>query len=147
LFDPTDRKFLEAYFTEVHHPLEDEGVDFWWIDWQQGNFTRTEGIDPMWMLNHYHFMDSKRRLERRMTFSRFAGPGNQRYPIGFSGVSRPDTVHCDADNQDTEILWSTLSFQPEFTATSANIGYGWWSHDIGGHHHGITVSGRRCLWS
>lgn len=44
------------------------------------------------------------------------------------------------DDQDTEILWSVLAFQPEFTATSSNIGYGWWSHDIGGHHHGITVS-------
>lgn len=43
-------------------------------------------------------------------------------------------------HQDTEILWSVLEFQPEFTATAANIGNGWWSHDIGGHHHGITVS-------
>lgn len=80
-----------------------------------------------------------------MTFSRFAGPGNQRYPVGFSGVSLPCMLEYVADSQDTEILWSTLSFQPEFTATSANIGFGWWSHDIGGHHHGITVSDQSCL--
>ena len=49
---------------------------------------------PCGMLNHYHFMDSKRRLERRMTFSRFAGPGNQRYPVGFSGVSLLCTHEC-----------------------------------------------------
>ena len=24
----------------------------------------------------------------------------------------------------------------EFTATASNIGYGWWSHDIGGHFKG-----------
>lgn len=35
-FDITDPKFLRAYFKFLHHPLEDEGVDFWWIDWQQG---------------------------------------------------------------------------------------------------------------
>jgi hypothetical protein len=58
----------------------------------------------------------------------------------FLRCKSPFKLDCSADDQDTEILWSTLSFQPEFTATSANIGYGWWSHDIGGHHHGITVS-------
>ena len=35
-FDITDRAFLEAYFEVLHHPLEAQGVDFWWIDWQQG---------------------------------------------------------------------------------------------------------------
>ena len=28
-FDVTDPKFLEAYFDKLHHPLEEEGVDFW----------------------------------------------------------------------------------------------------------------------
>jgi alpha-glucosidase (family GH31 glycosyl hydrolase) len=52
-------------------------------------------------------------------FSRWGGLGNHRYPIGFSG--------------DTIIEWSSLAFQPYFTATAANVGYSWWSHDIGGH--------------
>jgi alpha-glucosidase (family GH31 glycosyl hydrolase) len=34
------------------------------------------------------------------------------------------------------MTWDSLNFQPEFTATASNIGYGWWSHDIGGHFHG-----------
>jgi alpha-glucosidase (family GH31 glycosyl hydrolase) len=74
--------------TTLHHPMEDEGADFWWIDWQQGTHSRIPGIDPLWMLNHYHFIDSTRRMGRPMTFSRYAGPGSGRYPIGFSGVSR-----------------------------------------------------------
>lgn len=50
-------RVLERYFEEVHHPLEKQGVDFWWIDWQQG----TEGqIDPLWLLNYYHFKDITR---------------------------------------------------------------------------------------
>jgi len=42
------------------------------------------------MLNHYHFLDSARDGKRPITFSRYAGPGSHRYPIGFSG----DTVPC-----------------------------------------------------
>jgi alpha-glucosidase (family GH31 glycosyl hydrolase) len=121
-FDPTDPEFLKAYFEVVHHPLEEQGVDFWWLDWQQGAYSRVAGIDPLWMLNHFHFLDSGRDGRRPLTFSRYAGPGSHRYPVGFSG--------------DTHITWASLDFQPEFTATASNIGYGWWSHDIGGHIHG-----------
>ena len=38
-FDPADPAFLEAYLEELHHPREAEGVDFWWLDWQQGGVT------------------------------------------------------------------------------------------------------------
>lgn len=131
VFDVSDEKFMEAYFTYLHHPQEEAGVDFWWIDWQQGNESTLEGMDPLWMLNHYHFLDSGRDGKRPMTFSRYAGPGSHRYPIGFSG--------------DTIITWKSLDFQPFFTASASNIGYGMWSHDIGGHTHGARddeLSGR-----
>ena len=41
-FDLTDEKFLNAYFDVLHHPYEKEGVDFWWIDWQQGHKVQDE---------------------------------------------------------------------------------------------------------
>ena len=69
-FDITDPKFLEAYFKYLHHPREEEGVDFWWLDWQQGGNCKIEGMDPLWMLNHFHFLDSRRNGKRPMTFSR-----------------------------------------------------------------------------
>lgn len=122
-FDPTDPDFLQAYFDEVLHPLEDQGVDFWWVDWQQGTASDRVGLDPLWVLNHLHWLDSGRDGSRELTFSRYGGPGSHRYPIGFSG--------------DTQCTWDSLHFQPEFTATAANIGYGWWSHDIGGHFDGV----------
>jgi alpha-glucosidase (family GH31 glycosyl hydrolase) len=118
-FDITDRKFLDTFFDILHRNFENEGVDFWWIDWQQGPYSRMPGVDPLWMLNHFHFLDSARENRRPLTFSRFAGPGSHRYPVGFSG--------------DTHVTWESLHFQPEFTSTASNIGYGWWSHDIGGH--------------
>ncbi|KAH8599960.1 putative alpha-xylosidase [Bisporella sp. PMI_857] len=121
-FDITDPKFLNAFFDVLHRPLEEQGVDFWWIDWQQGHHSRLPGIDPLWVLNHFHFLDNKINHKRPLTFSRYAGPGSHRYPVGFSG--------------DAFVTWASLAFQPEFTAKASNIGYGWWSHDIGGHIYG-----------
>jgi alpha-glucosidase (family GH31 glycosyl hydrolase) len=131
-FDPTDPDFIEAYFEELHHPLEDEGVDFWWLDWQQGGVTKVAGLDPLWLLNHFHYLDSGRDGKRPLTFSRYAGIGSHRYPIGFSG--------------DTHISWESLDFQPCFTATASNAGYGWWSHDIGGHFKGYRDDELATRW-
>ena len=131
-FDIANPVFLEAYFDKALHPMEEEGVDFWWIDWQQGTNSRIEGLDPLWMLNHYHFLDSGRDGKRPMTFSRYAGPGSHRYPVGFSG--------------DTLITWESLDFQPYFTSTASNIGYGWWSHDIGGHMLGYKNDEMEARW-
>lgn len=67
-----------------------------------------------------------------MIFSRYAGPGSHRYPIGFSG--------------DTVCTWRSLDFQPFFTSTASNIGYGWWSHDIGGHRNGYRNDELTTRW-
>src|SRR5664279_3083071 len=119
-FHVGDRRYMRHYFQMLHHPLEDEGIDFWWMDWQQGRSSEAAGIDPLPWLNHLHFQDMRRRRERRpISFSRWGGLGSHRYPIGFSG--------------DAFAEWSALRFQPRYTAAGANVGYGWWSHDIGGH--------------
>ncbi|KAK3986513.1 glycosyl hydrolases family 31-domain-containing protein [Cladorrhinum sp. PSN332] len=135
LFDCTSRRFLDVYFDVLKANLEKQGIDFWWIDWQQGRGSKLPGVDPLWVLNHYHYLTSQRNvktIEKPITFSRYAGAGSHRYPIGFSG--------------DTQITWAGLEFQPEFTATASNIGYGWWSHDIGGHFGGIRSNQLTARW-
>ena len=131
-FDPADPHFMEVYLKDLHHPLEEEGVDFWWLDWQQGTVTKVPGLDPLWMLNHYHYLDSSWKGNRPLTFSRYAGVGSHRYPVGFSG--------------DSVISWESLQFQPYFTNTASNVGYGWWSHDIGGHMMGIRDDELMARW-
>ena len=135
--DILSQKHMASYFDILHHPYEDDGVDFWWMDWQQGtNYwwihdknnpgeykDPRERVSPLWLLNHLHILDIQRTGKRPMFFSRYSGPGSHRYPVGFSG--------------DTTISWDSLHFQPEFTATASNIGYSWWSHDIGGHMFGV----------
>lgn len=131
-FDVSSRAFMDAYFRYLHHPNEEMGVDFWWMDWQQGSNSLAEGFDPLWMLNHYHYLDNGRDGKRALDFSRFAGLGSQRYPIGFSGSSF--------------ITWESLDFQPYFTANASNVGYGWWSHDIGGHRNGYRNDELTTRW-
>lgn len=121
-FDFTDENFINAYFSLLHKPYEEDGVAFWWIDWQQGTGSALEGYDPLWGLNHYHSLDIARDKEQ-LILSRYAGIGSHRYPVGFSG--------------DTLVTWNTLQYLPYFTATASNAGYTWWSHDIGGHMNGI----------
>ena len=131
-FDFVDNRFRAGYFDALLHPMEQEGVDFWWIDWQQGTETKIPGLDPLWLLNHFHFQDAAKGGKQPLILSRYAGPGSHRYPIGFSG--------------DTVVSWRSLQFQPYYTATAANIGYGWWSHDIGGHMNGVKDDELACRW-
>jgi hypothetical protein len=106
----------------VIHPLEHEGIDFFWLDWQQEDVTKLAGVNPTWWLNYVFFTDQEREKKRALLFHRWGGLGNHRYQIGFSG--------------DTISVWDSLAFQPYFTATAANVGYTYWSHDIGGHQPG-----------
>lgn len=123
-FDIANPSFVKAYFESLHHPLEAQGIDFWWLDWQQGSRSKIDGLDPLFWLNHLHYYDQGKTSDKRpFIFSRWPGLGGHRYPIGFSG--------------DTVVDWKSLAFQPQMTASASNVAYGWWSHDIGGHAEGI----------
>ncbi|MEK6570793.1 MAG: TIM-barrel domain-containing protein, partial [Bacteroidota bacterium] len=125
-FDIVDKKFASNFLNIVLRPLEEQGVDFWWLDWQQWGTTKIPGVTPTWWLNHVFFTDMERSgTARPLIMHRRGGVGNHRYQIGFSG--------------DAISAWETLAFESYFTATAANVGFGYWSHDIGGHMPG-TVS-------
>lgn len=122
-FDCVDPVFMQTYFDTLK-AHEDRGVEFWWLDWQQGSKSKMKGLDPLPWLNHLHYAHLERKYpERRpLNFSRYGGLGAGRYPIGFSG--------------DSYVSWTSLKFQPHLTAAAANVLFGYWSHDIGGHFHG-----------
>lgn len=115
-----DKNFAETFFEVLLAPMEKDGVDFWWLDWQQWLESKTiPGLNNTWWLNYTFFTRMERAGLRPLLFHRWGGLGNHRYQIGFSG--------------DTTCTWESLAFQPYFTATAANVAYGYWSHDIGGH--------------
>lgn len=120
-FKIEEKKWVDTWFKVVLHPLEKQGVDIWWLDWQQWRMNKgIRNLTNVWWLNHVFYNDKvKNESIRPFVFHRYGGLGNHRYPVGFSG--------------DTYSTWKSLEYQPYFTATAANVGYDYWSHDIGGH--------------
>ena len=132
-FDIVNKDFAENFMSNVLHPMEADGVDFWWLDWQQWSTTNIPGVNPTFYLNYVFFSDMERRNEKRpLIFHRYGGLGNHRYQIGFSG--------------DAFINWKSLAYQPYFTATASNVGFGFWSHDIGGHMAGESTPELYTRW-
>ena len=117
----SEQKWADAYFETVLGPMEKQGVDFWWLDWQQWVTSKyVKDLNNTFWLNHTfnHHMAEKGNI-RPMIYHRWGGLGSHRYQTGFSG--------------DIYIAWDALAFLPWFTATASNVGYGYWGHDIGGH--------------
>lgn len=114
--------FYRTFFKNIIRLRESEGVDFWWIDWQQDLIDKyVDGLGETFWINHVFYNDMRlNRPDRRpVIFHRWGGMGSHRYPIGFSG----DTFHT----------FGTLAFEPYFTATASNVCFGYWGHDLGGH--------------
>lgn len=117
-----DTNFYKAFANNFLRPFEKQGVDFWWLDWQQHlTSPYTSGLGQTFWCNHvfYNDMATNRPDRRPVIFHRWGGLGSHRYQIGFSG--------------DALINFPTLAFQPYFTSTASNVGYGYWGHDLGGH--------------
>ena len=118
----SDPKFYHYMFKHIIREREKQGVDFWWIDWQQNLTSKyVNGLGETFWCNHvfYNDMKNNRPDHRPLIFHRWGGLGSHRYPIGFSG--------------DSFTTYGTLAWQPYFTATASNVGFGYWGHDLGGH--------------
>mmetsp|Transcript_9635 Transcript_9635/g.21979 ORF Transcript_9635/g.21979 Transcript_9635/m.21979 type:complete len:813 (-) Transcript_9635:259-2697(-) len=122
-FDMSDLPSQLGLEDVVLQPLERLGVDFWWIDWQQGE--RGYGasglkMNPTIWTSHMRSTSRQRRgsTRRSMVLSRWGGLGGHRYQVGFSGDVK-------------DLNWHTLAYQAYFSATAANVAYTW-SHDICG---------------
>lgn len=119
--------WADAYFNSVIRPIEKQGIDFWWLDWQQWKLSKyMPGLSNTFWLNYTFFNDQARQsasdgkdARRPMIYHRWGGIGSHRYQVGFSG--------------DTYATWKVLGALPYFTFTASNVCYGYWGHDIGGH--------------
>lgn len=138
-FSMVNKSYVYALEDIVLQPVENMGMDFWWIDWQQGG--TPGGCDgdkqnPTIWTDKIRSTDSKRRgsAKRNLVLARWGGLGNHRYPVGFSG---------DVD----QLTWTNLAFQPYFSMTGTNVGYGVWSHDTEGPWDDYEMYTRWIQWS
>jgi alpha-glucosidase (family GH31 glycosyl hydrolase) len=125
LFDASDKKYMDIFLKYAHKESWDMGVAFWWLDWQQDYlypYVRGTNMNHLTWLNKLYYEESQRNGLRGAGYSRWAGWGDHRYPVQFSG--------------DLHANWNTLAFEVELTATSGNAGCYFWAHDIGGFYGG-----------
>lgn len=81
--DYTD--FTKSFFKNIIRDHEKEGVDFWWIDWQQHlTSPYTNSLSETFWCNHVFYNEAAKRTGHRpVIFHRWGGLGSHRYQIGF----------------------------------------------------------------
>ncbi len=120
-FDAGSKQYMDAFFGSVHDKLEKDGVDFWWMDWQQDHLKpviKGTKMRHLPWLNRCYYEQTAKDGKRGLSYSRWGGFGDHKHPIHFSG--------------DTWATWDCLKFEVEFTAMSSNVGLFYWGHDTGG---------------
>ncbi len=120
-FDASSKKYMDAFYASVHDKMEKDGVDFWWVDWQQDHLkpvVKGTKMPHIPWLNYCYYHHLENDGKRGLSYSRWGGFGDHKHPIHFSG--------------DTWATWDCLKFEVEFTAMSSNVGLFYWGHDTGG---------------
>jgi hypothetical protein len=113
-----EKKQAEVFMRDLHFPLMDEGVNFWWVDGGAGA-AKMAGLNPqMWTNRVYYDFSQQHTGKRAFIMSRYGGWGNNRYPGFFTG--------------DTHSEWDVLSYEIAFTARGGNVLVPYITHDIGG---------------
>lgn len=117
-FAPFNPQFLDVFLKIIIHPLENAGVDFFWLDYKIKDSFLSK------LLTHYMYLDSGRNEDKRnMLLSRNPIMAAHRYGILYSGRSK--------------VGFDTLKKLPYINTSASNIGVSWWSHDVGGFYDGI----------
>ncbi len=117
-FNILDPKYIDVYLKLLIHPIDNSGVDFYSINYQNKN-----DLNGLWALNHYHFYDMTRDFKRRpLILSRNSLINPHKYPVLYSGKS--------------VVSWETLQDVPFYNIKAANNGVSFYAHDIGGYHKG-----------
>jgi alpha-glucosidase (family GH31 glycosyl hydrolase) len=124
-FNLADKHQAEVFMNVLHHPLIDQGVDFWWIDGGRGA-AEMPGLNAQaWTNRVYYDFTQEHTKKRGFVFSRHGGWGNHRYPGLFTG--------------DTYSDWEVLTQEIPYTANGGNALIPYTTHDIGG-FLGDTIS-------
>lgn len=111
-----DPKFVDVYLKIFIHPLDNLGVDFYWLD-------NVDTKHNLTLQKHYQFYDMTRDFKRRpLLLSEGEAFAPHRYPVLYSGKS--------------EVSWATLRKIPFYINRSFNNGMPFWAHDISGYFKG-----------
>jgi alpha-glucosidase (family GH31 glycosyl hydrolase) len=150
VFDLADPDQLDAYF-ELHRPIAEGGVDFWWFDWCcEGTRVSVPGLTADTFLNEAYAAEHRRMGSRWPAFSRIGSARGSWGPRPEAGeglvgqgafAEHRASLHFTGDTCST---WELIRFAAEFTAAEgAGVGMPYVSHDIGS-FHGLREAGEGC---
>lgn len=119
-FNAFDKTFISVYFNHLIMPLDNLGIDFYWLDYNKD-------FESFRAMLHYHTQNYFKDISKRpFVFARNPLIASHRYGAHYSGK--------------TQVSFDTLDYLPSFTSSGSNIGISWWSHDIGGFKGGMEDS-------
>lgn len=112
-----DEKTLASYFNSFIHPLDNDGIDFYWLN-------EEKDIQNLFYLSHYHYFDEALNPNKRpLMLTRNTIKAPHRYSITYSGIS--------------DVSWDSLKKIPFYNSSATNIGFSFTSFDVGGYNEGI----------
>ena len=153
-FDFTNQSYAIAVFEHVLRPLDNAGLDYWWIDYQHGPFSTVPLLNPTFLTNFAWWTNPWRYGEK---WSGLAA--NSQHPLPEFGPAHvPNSLkpgnrkHNDRPYifgrwgglgghrypvgfaGDTAVKWRVLRYETFFSPTSSNVGF-MWTHGECTHLH------------
>ena len=117
-FNVYDPRTIDAYLKILIYPLDNMGIDFYWIDSEEQNSNNL-----LWLLNHYQFYNASRDYKNRpVILSKNGQIASHRYPVTYAGK--------------TVVSWESLKMISLFNIASTNIGNNFFTYDVGGYFKG-----------
>lgn len=134
VWDWSKPKHADSYFS-VHAPFEEEGVDFWWLDWCcDASRVTMPGLTPDSWTNHLYARRLRDQGKRGFVLSRIGASWQNRAGTEPGPwAEHRSSIHFTGDTYPT---WEMLDYQISFTAREGNLGLPYVSHDIGSFHAG-----------
>ena len=118
-FNAFDKNILQIYLHQLIEPLEQKGIDFFWVSYDDAKDILTKRA-----LSYYHYYYADRFDNKRGFILSSNGNVNAHQYTALDGGR-------------TLVSWEVLNEIPFFDAAAANKGLLWWSHDIGGYMGGV----------
>ena len=118
-FNAFDKNILQIYLHQLIEPLEQKGIDFFWVSYDDAKDILTKRA-----LSYYHYYYAARFDNKRGFILSSNGNVNAHQYTALDGGR-------------TLVSWDVLNEIPFFDAAAANKGLLWWSHDIGGYMGGV----------
>ena len=144
-FDFSNQSYARSLFEHVLRPLDDAGLDYWWIDYQHGPFSQVPLLNPTFLTNFAWWTNPWRYGAKWSGLAANSeapapnfGPAHVPHALGAGKRLHGDRPYIFGRwgglgghrypvgfAGDTAVKWRVLRYETYFSPTSANVGFMW----------------------